>query len=107
MSKKKDKKMPEATPDQIQRILVLWLLFSSGNRVDLDTWNSQILPKIAGPGKLPPGVTPKDMLDSAVQHIASIANGIGGFKAYTDPASFAWGGGTSCPKIETILAMFP
>ncbi len=100
--------MPDATQVQVKRILVLWLLLSTGNNIDKSTWDSQIKPKIDGAGQLPPGVTSDSLWNSAQDNAVALTRAIGSFKSYTAaPVNSLWGGGTSCPNWNTIMSMFP
>lgn len=98
--------MPD-TQNQIKTLLVLWLLFSTGNNIDKATWDEKIKPHLTGPGALPAGSTPDSLLADAQKKAVPLSHAVGAFKTTTESVNTLWGGGTSCPSLETIISMFP
>jgi hypothetical protein len=97
--------MPDNTENQIKTMLVLWLLASTGNEIDDATWTGQIEPHLTGPGVLPVDITPDSMRKAAQINAVALKDAFGAFQAYTTDVD--WGGGTQCPRLETLIAMFP
>src|SRR5436305_149555 len=91
----------ELTPAQLKKILVLWLLFTSGNSVEAiaQQWNTKIRPRI---GDL---VDPDSFLTSAKGSKSSFQDVIGTYSAYVNPI---WGGSGICPtpSVDLIAQLF-
>ncbi len=108
---------PEATSDQIKRILVIWLLFSTGNIdvIDPSQWSTIVSKtKIDEPNQLPPGVTTDmiwnsrdDFSDPLHDANFTFLDFVEDFSSNGTKVVINWGGGTTCPSIDTILSMLP